>query len=72
MRCTNPREAVVLIQELIEETAIVETWFGPDISDCSFVNVNALPPLRLYKIPGVTRIVRRSWMGKHDIDENMA
>jgi hypothetical protein len=72
IRFSNPREAVTLIQELIEETAIVETWFKADYSNCSFVNVNALPPLRLYKLPGVTRIVRRSWRCKHDLDENMA
>ena len=69
-RFTNPNEAVGLIRELIEETVIVETWFGPDSTDCSFVNVNALPPG--YKVSGVTRIVRHSWRGKHDADENMA
>jgi len=70
-RFTNPNEAVGLIRELLEETVIVETWYNPDSTNCSFVNVNALPS-GPYKVPGVTRIVRHSWRGKHDADENMA
>lgn len=70
-RLTSPHEAVALIRELIEETAIVETWFGPDLRDCVFVNVKALPAGPM-KVPGVTRIVRQSWRGTYDADENVA
>ena len=70
-RLANPGEAVALIRELIKETVIVETWSGPDPRDCAFVNVNALPSGPM-KIPGVTRIVRQSWRGTYDADENVA
>lgn len=70
-RFVNPRQAVTLIRELIEERAIVETWSGPALRDCAFVNVNALPSGPM-KIPGVTRIVRQSWRGTYDADENVA
>ena len=70
-RLTSPHEAVALIRELIEETVIVETWSGPDLRDCAFVNVNALPSGPM-KIPGVTRIVRQSWRGTYDADESVA
>ena len=70
-RLANPGEAVTLIRELIKETVIVETWFGPDTRDCAFVNVNALPTQPM-KIPGVTRIARQSWRSTYDADENVA
>ena len=68
---TNPHEAVALIRALIEETVILEIWYGPGPRDCAFVNVNALPSEPI-KIPGVTRVVRRSWAGTYDADENVA
>ena len=70
-RLTNPHEAVALIRELIEETVIVETWYGPSSRDCAFANVNASPSGPM-KVPGVTRIVRQSWRGTCDADENVA
>ena len=70
-RRTNPQEAVALIRDLLAETVIVETWFGPDPADCAFVNVNALPAGPM-KLPNVTRIVRQSWKGKYGTDENWA
>jgi len=70
-RLTNPHEAVALIRELIAETVIVETWFGPDLSSCAFAKLSALPSHPM-KMPGVTRVVRRSWRGTYDADENVA
>jgi hypothetical protein len=60
---------VALIRDLIAETVIVETWFGPDPANCAFVNVNALPA-GLLKLPNVTRIMRQAWKGKYNADKN--
>ena len=70
-RFTKPHEAVALIRELLDETVIVEKWFGLDCQDYAFVNVNVLPSKPM-KLPGVTRIVRQSWRGTYDADESVA
>ena len=68
-RFVSPHDAVALIREVIEEVAIVETWYsGPDPQDCAFVIIKALP-LRPFWVEGVTRIVRRSWKGTYDADK---
>jgi hypothetical protein len=69
-RLTDPQEAVGLIRDLIEGTVIVETWFSPEPSAPAFVNVKAWPR-GPFTVPGVTRIVRRSWRGTYDTDENV-
>ena len=71
VQLTDSQEAVTWICELIDETIIVETWFGPDLLDRALVNVNALPSGPM-KLPGVTRIVRQSWKGTHDADWDVA
>jgi len=68
---TNPQEAVVQIQALFEESAVVDTWYsGPYPKDRAFVSPRHSPNAPL-GMRGVTRIERRSWKGTHDLNEKV-